>query len=213
MDSRRLAQTRAGYDPVARAYAASLPDTSFEAQQDMAMVDRFAGELPPSATVLDAGCGAGRMLAYVRSRVAGVTLAGVDLSARMLDEARRADPLAELTVADIADLPYADDSVDGVLAWYSIIHTPSGDLPALAAELHRVTRPGGVVLIGFQSGTGRREIAGAYGHDVALTAFLHRTADVADALVAAGFAIDTVLDREPRTTERHPQGFVLARAR
>ncbi|WP_062386471.1 class I SAM-dependent DNA methyltransferase [Demequina iriomotensis] len=212
MDGRLLEQTRAGYDQVAQAYAAHLPDTTFEAPLDLAMIDHFAGMLPAAASVLDAGCGTGRMLAYLRARDTRMTLAGIDLSAGMLAEARRLGVAADLAVGELTDLPHGDRSLDGVLAWYSIIHTASHDLPHLWRELHRVLRPDGVLLLAFHAGTGRREIARAYGLEVDLTAFLHEVPGVTETLVAAGFTIDTVLDRGPRASEVHRQGFVLARA-
>ncbi|WP_062302692.1 class I SAM-dependent methyltransferase [Demequina subtropica] len=211
MDGRLLDQTRAGYDLVAEAYAASLPDAGFEAALDLAVIDHFVSMLPAAASVLDAGCGTGRMLAHLRGHDPGMTLTGVDLSAGMLAEARHLAAGAELTLGDLSELPYADARFDGVLAWYSIIHTPPHGLPRVCTELRRVLRPGGVLLVGFQSGSGSREITRAYGQEVRLTAFRHDVRDVAETLGAAGLAIDTVLERAPRPTEDHRQGFVIAR--
>ncbi len=72
--------TRAFYDTVADSYAALLPDTSYEAPLDLGVLDHFLDLLPESdAPVLDAGCGAGRMLGHLAARgVAPVD--GVDLS-------------------------------------------------------------------------------------------------------------------------------------
>lgn len=64
----------------------------------------------------------------------------------------------------------------------------------------------------YQSGTGERSIFHAYGPDVELRAFLHKTALVEAALHAAGFVIQASLDRAPRATELHTPGFVLAKA-
>lgn len=58
-------QTRRTYDTVAASYARMLPDTSYEAPLDLAMIDYFAAQLSTNASVLDAGCGAGRMLAHL----------------------------------------------------------------------------------------------------------------------------------------------------
>ncbi|WP_062516010.1 class I SAM-dependent DNA methyltransferase [Demequina gelatinilytica] len=211
MDGPLLERTRAGYDTVAEAYAAALPDLGFEAELDLAMIDRWVSMLPVAACVLDAGCGTGRMLPHLRERDPGMVLAGVDLSAGMLAQARGRDAAAQLAVGELAALPYADGNLDGVLAWYSIIHTPSRDLPRVCAELRRVLRPGGALLLGFQAGTGSRRIARAYGLEVDLTAFLHEVRDVAGTLESAGFALDTALDRGPRASEEHRQGFVIAR--
>src|ERR671934_221326 len=42
-----------------------------------------------------------------------------------------------------------DGALGGVLAHYSIIHTPPGELPALLAEQVRVLAPGGLLLVSF----------------------------------------------------------------
>ncbi|MFZ7086570.1 methyltransferase domain-containing protein [Curtobacterium sp. RRHDQ10] len=157
MDEQLVAQTRAGYDAAASAYAQNLRDTSFEAGIDMAMIDHFIAQLPVAPAVLDAGCGNGRMLTYLREKVASATLSGADLSDNMLSAAKERNTDADLFQADLAALPYADDSFDGILAWYSIIHTPPHELGMIFAEFRRVLRPGGVLLVGYQTGTGQAD--------------------------------------------------------
>ncbi|MEH3089869.1 MAG: methyltransferase domain-containing protein [Microbacterium arborescens] len=208
MDRERV---RAAYDTVAADYAALLPDTSFEADDDLAVFRRFVDLLPASARVVDAGCGAGRMIGAMADARPDLSATGVDLSPRMIAEARRRLPEAHLAVGDLADLPVASATADGVLAWYSIIHTPGSDLGAIAAEVARVLRPGGVVLAAFQSGRGGRVIDRAYGHELSLEAVLHEPGDVAAAFRTAGLTVVDEIERAARPGERHPQGFVLAR--
>lgn len=196
---------------MAATYAEALADTSFEADEDLEMVRRLVdavGEGP--ARILDAGCGAGRMISYMRSVSVDCEVVGSDLSPAMVAIARLKQPGSELAVADNAALPFESEHFDGLLAWYSIIHTPSEALDTVFAEFARVLRPGGVLLLGFQSGHGVRRISQAYGHNIELDAVLHETNDVSDRLCRAGFVIDAVLDRPPRSSEKHPQGFVLA---
>jgi len=76
--------------------------------------------------------------------------------------ARRDHPDLVFTVGSLTDLPYRDDAFAGVLLWYSIIHTPPADQARLFTETVRVLRPGGHVLVGFQSGEGTREVAWSY---------------------------------------------------
>jgi SAM-dependent methyltransferase len=213
MDEELRRQTRDGYDTVAAAYARLLPDTRHEAAPDLAMVRHLVTSLTvavPPPRVLDAGCGTGRMIEHLRSIEPSLDVVGVDLSPGMVAEARAAHPGTRIDEGALTALPYEDGSFDGVLAWYSIIHTPPHGLAPVLGELRRVLRTGGRLLLGYQSGTGHRRLDRPYGHDVEMHAFLHHTPFVQAALETAGFTIDTTLDRGARPDERFPQGFVLA---
>lgn len=212
MTSADVQHTRTAYDEVAASYAAMLPDTRYEAAPELAMVQHFVEGLESgsAAAVLDAGCGTGRMISHLLTLDPELVISGSDLSPAMLAEARSRHPQLELVAADNADLPFADERFDGVLAWYSTIHTPPHLLGAVYSEFRRVLRAGGLLLLGFQAGTGQRRLDKPYGHDVDLIAYLHHTPYVRDALRQAGFRVTAVLDREPRPTEKHAQGVVLA---
>lgn len=131
----------------------------------------------------------------------------------MIAQARKGHPGASFTVAQLAGLPYPENSFDGILAWYSIIHTAPEELGAVFGQFHRVLRPGGSLLLGFQTGSGARDIRRAYGHDVEMTAHLHDPADLVARLDAGGFAVDEDLQRAPRGHESQPQGFLRAHRR
>ncbi|MDF2579874.1 MAG: hypothetical protein K0S49_1453 [Microbacterium sp.] len=204
--------TRAAYDEVAVSYAEMLPDTRYEAAPELAMVQHFVESIPRRpAAVLDAGCGTGRMISHLSVLDPALVIAGSDLSPAMLAEAKVRHPDLELVTADNAALPFADERFDGVLAWYSTIHTPAHRLWTVFDEFYRVMRPGGLLLLGYQSGTGQRRLDKPYGHDVDLVAYLHHTPYVRDAVGTAGFRVTAVLDREARGgIEKYPQGVVLA---
>jgi SAM-dependent methyltransferase len=205
--------TRAGYDVVAESYAEMIPDTRYEAAIDLAMVRHFVDGMPERpASVLDAGCGTGRMITFLTELDGALNVTGSDLSPGMIAQARSQHPDLDVVVAGHTALPFDDDRFDGVLAWYSVIHTPPHELGAVFGEFARVLRPGGVLLLGYQAGTGDRRLDRPYGHDVELTAYLHHTPYVCEVLRARGFVVDAVLDRAARPSEKHAQGFVLARS-
>lgn len=205
----RLADVRSAYDTVAEDYAAALPDTSFEAPLDMAMIDDFCARLlaSPGRKVIDAGCGAGRLSVHVND--AGLEVTGVDLSPGMVRMAQRSHPGLAFEVGELTDLPAGDAAADGILAWYSIIHSSPSELQHVAREFWRVLRPGGLVLIAFQAGSGHRTLERAYGHDVELRAELHSPDDVALQFTEQGFVLEAQLVRAARATEKHPQAMLL----
>lgn len=205
-------QTRAAYNVVAADYAAMMPDTSFEAPLDLAMIDEFVRlvDARPSRRVLDAGCGPGRMITHLRAASPHLEVTGVDLSEEMIALAQQAHPTVRFARADLTDVPFEAAQFDAVFAWYSVIHLPPAQLRYVVAEFARLLAPGGLVLLGYQTGTGERHLSKPYGHDIDLRAYLHQTEAIVESLTAAGFTILARLDRRRRTTERHAQGFVLA---
>lgn len=110
--------------------------------------------LPPRSEwrVLDVGCGTGTGLAqYAR---AGCTVVGVDVSASMLDKAAaRLGDQAELHLTDGGDLPFDDDRFDLVTTSMVLHEIPREARETFVAEMSRVTRPEGrMLLIDFRFG-------------------------------------------------------------
>lgn len=98
--------------------------------------------------VLDAGCGTGRALPWLRAAVgpSGVVV-GADLTAAMLREAARAgrDRDGALLLADAAALPLRASTLDAVFAAGLVAHLP--DPAGTLREIARVVRPGGVLAL------------------------------------------------------------------
>lgn len=100
--------------------------------------------------VLDAGCGPGHWADFLHQH--GIDISGVDLVPEFINTARRRFPEVQFRVASLRALDVADGSLGGVLAWYSLIHVAPAELPGVLAELRRVLKPQGRLLIGFFEG-------------------------------------------------------------
>jgi ubiquinone/menaquinone biosynthesis C-methylase UbiE len=99
--------------------------------------------LSGARSVLDVACGTGIVARLAKERLgAGVRVVGVDLSAPMLDVARRIAPDIDWRQGDAAALPVAgDERFDAVLCQQGLQFFP--DRPAAIAEMRRVLAPGG----------------------------------------------------------------------
>jgi ubiquinone/menaquinone biosynthesis C-methylase UbiE len=111
------------------------------------VADDVAATAPIGAVVLDAGSGTGRLAIEVAKRRPDLHVHGVDLERSMVEVAvQRAlremlVDRVEFTVADLADLALADDSVDVIVSTASLHHW--SDVGAVIGSLDRVLRPDG----------------------------------------------------------------------
>ncbi|WP_435746258.1 class I SAM-dependent methyltransferase [Microbacterium sp. PMB16] len=172
--------------------------------RDVALISRWRDATP--GRLLDAGCGPGHWTDLLHDGRRDVS--GVDIAEAFLAAAQSRYPHLSFANASIRALPFADASVGGILAWYSLIHTDPAEVPAVLAEFARVLAPDGSLLLGFFVGESRASFAHA------ITAAFFWTADaLAGLLTDAGFEV--VLreerEREPGEMSARPHGALVAR--
>jgi SAM-dependent methyltransferase len=101
---------------------------------------------PGELTFLDVGCGPGETDSHLRGRVGG--LAGVDIAPRVLESARRRNPSVDYRhFAPGEEIPFDGESFDVCFAVCVLHHVPEADRPGLVAEMRRVVRPGGLIVL------------------------------------------------------------------
>lgn len=202
---------RDSYDIVAVSYAELVPAMADDHPVHRAVIDVFAELLLSGGggSVADVGCGTGRVTAYLHK--AGLDVSGIDLSPGMLDVARRDNPGLTFSEGSMFALDLPDAGLAGVLAWYSLVHTPLVRVPDALAQFHRVLAPGGYLQLGFHEGDRHTHKTEAYGHDgVSLDVYRLPIGRVCAFLLAAGFVVETEVVRHV-AGDRAPLAAVLAR--
>ena len=184
MDPKQI--VRAGYDKVSYAYRAESFDYANSGYKTF--LSWLEPRLRPDAAVLDLGCGCGIPVAQVLAGHYQVT--GVDISAVQIERARQLVPAAYFICADMTALDFAANSFDAIVAFYSIIHIPLAEQPALLTKMGQWLKPQGYLLasLGQTAWTGTaadwRDVTGAtmyWSHGDAAT--------YCNWLAAAGFSI------------------------
>jgi len=111
----------------------------------------------------------------------------------------------------MTDLDLADDSVAGIVAFWSVIHVPDHAVPGVFEEFHRVLRQKGLLLIGFHVGDEKRHTSEGYtGHPINVDSYRRRPGKVVGWLQGAGFAIEAEMVIGP--DEDVPGALIFARS-
>ena len=94
--------------------------------------------------VLDLGCGTGGNMEWLRRYGTSATLVGLDVSEAALRFCR-SEQQADVLLASVTDVPYADSCCDVATSFDVLIQLPcDGSDQRALTEMHRVLRPGGV---------------------------------------------------------------------
>lgn len=141
----------ASYNPVARSFDRFTRIVTTPLARRMVLLGRVA----KSDRVLDIGTGSGIVALNAMELVPGVSVTGIDLSDGLLSLARSGarehkDSIAAFVKGDAERLPFAEHSFDAALSLFALLHFPHPE--QAVAEMWRVLRPGGKLVIGIGSG-------------------------------------------------------------
>jgi ubiquinone/menaquinone biosynthesis C-methylase UbiE len=141
----------------------------------------------------------------------GLAVTGIDFSPRMIETATTTFPQSRFEVGDFCALRFDSSSIAGILGFYCIVHLTADELLRGLAEMFRVLRGGGVLLLSFHVGSEVVHVENFLETSATLDFTFFEPADVEAALRTVGFTSIDVRVREPYNSE-HPSRrcYILA---
>jgi SAM-dependent methyltransferase len=146
---------RDGYDSISYAYRGD--EAKAEAEHYLSWLSELTPLLATHSAVLDLGCGCGVPVAQELSQNFQVT--GVDISSVQVERAKQLVPNADFLCADMSEVDFAPGSFAAIVAFYSVIHVPLEEQPALFAKIRTWLQPGGylMAIVGHTAWTGTED--------------------------------------------------------
>jgi ubiquinone/menaquinone biosynthesis C-methylase UbiE len=195
MDDKVTQSIRETYDELAGEYARQLFHELEKKPLDRQLLSRLAAETAGRGEVCDVGCGPGQVARFLRD--VGATVSGLDLSSRMIEQARRLNPDICFRQGNMMALHFEDNELAGIAAFYAIVNIPEESLPVVFSQMWRVLQPGGLLLLAFHVGNETLRPQELWGRPISMDWFYFPTLEIRRCLEAARFAIEEIIEREP----------------
>jgi SAM-dependent methyltransferase len=194
-------EVQSSYDRVAAEYVQRISGELEHKPLDRQLLDRFAAAVRALGLVCDLGCGPGHVAGYLHDQ--GAHVIGVDLSSVMIDQARRLNPGIEFRQGSMLGLDIEDGTWGGIVAFYSITHFSRAEIAVALAEMKRVLRPGGLLFLAFHVGEEKVHLDEWWGQPVSVDFHFFHPQEMADSLLAVGFEVEEIVEREPYSDVEH----------
>ncbi len=189
-------KTRQAYNLAAQRYHELFHDEMNQKEYDRHLLDRFAQSFTKDSLVCDAGCGpSGHIGRYLFDQ--GIPVLGVDIADRCVELARANNPGMRFERCDMGELPFAEETFDGIIAYYSIIDTPKSQVDRFFREFQRVLKPGGRLLVAVKAGTTEGYLAELLGIETEIYFALFTQEEIRSYYEDHGFRLEFLEQRNP----------------
>ena len=190
-----LDPVRNSYDRIADEYARRLYKELDGKPLDRELLTRFAKEVAGRGDACDLGCGPGQIARYLRDQ--GATVFGLDLSPKMVAQARELNPDISFRTGNMLAVDLPDASLAGIAAFYAIVNIPRESVPEVFREIARVLQPGGILLLAFHIGDETLHENELWGRPIDMDFFLFQPAAIRRDLESAGLVVEEIFERDP----------------
>ena len=183
------------YDAVAVEYAEKFSGEHEKKPKDQAILQRFSKEIDARRPVWDLGCGPGHTAKHLKSL--GTDISGLDISEKMLAQARTNHPEINFRKGNILELDFDDDVIAGIVAFYAMVHFSKDQVEIAFREVFRVLQPGGLFLFTYHIGEDTITIEEFLGKHVSINFMFYPTDFMYDCLIKCGFMDLDIIERDP----------------
>ena len=183
------------YDTVAKEYAETFFGEHEKKPKDQEILHRFSQEIGDRRPVWDFGCGPGQTTKYLKDL--GIEISGLDLSEKIIEQARTIHPEIHFRKGNILDLEFENDSIAGVVAFYAIVHFTEEQAGIAFREVFRALQPGGIFLSTYHIGEETIHLDVFLGKKVDIDFMFFTTDFIFSCLKDSGFEKIEIIEREP----------------
>lgn len=183
------------YDTLAKEYAKTFFGEHEYKQKDQDMLCKFSKEIGNRRPVWDFGCGPGNTTRYLKNL--GVEISGLDLSEKILEEARIIHPEIRFRRGNILKLKFKNETIAGVVAFYAIVHFTEEQVCRAFREVFRVLQPGGIFLFTYHIGEKTIHLDEFLGKKIDIDFMFFTTDFISCSLKKSGFEKIETFEREP----------------
>jgi ubiquinone/menaquinone biosynthesis C-methylase UbiE len=183
------------YDLVAKEYAEAFSGEHEKKPKDREILRRFLQEIGSRRPVWDFGCGPGQTADYLNNL--GLKISGLDLSEKILEQARTMHPEITFRKGNILALEFENASLAGVVAFYAIVHFAEEQVGLAFREVFRVLQPEGIFLFTYHVGKETIHLDEFLGRKIDLDFRFFTTDFISKGLKDSGFEKIGVIEREP----------------
>jgi len=183
------------YNTVAKEYTETFSGEHEKKPKDQEILHRFLQEIGDRRPVWDFGCGPGQTAKYLKNL--DIEISGLDLSEKILEQARTINPEIHFRKGNILDLEFENDSIAGAVAFYAIVHFTEEQVGIAFREVFRVLKPGGIFLFTYHIGEKTIHVEEFIGKKVDIDFIFFTTDFIFSCLKNSGFEKIEIIEREP----------------
>lgn len=199
------------YSKVASKYTESFFNELEYKPLDRYLLDKFCDEVRKSGKVCDIGCGPGHVARYLKDKE--LDIVGLDISEGMLKNARKRNPDIEFLEGNMLDLKLNDESLAGIILYYSIVNFTLEEVEKILKNLWTILENEGVLFIAFHVGDEVVNLNSWFEEDIQLDFTFFNTDEVVQILEKLNYKIIEAITRYPYENYEYisQKGYIICK--